>query len=161
MLQAQSSAARDWSYHPLPVQEPKKIRATRTVYKVNHKRKLYIKSAVTIFVYALILVALCIKSATLGYEIEKLEQEVQSITTSNQRLEYQIAQESSLAHIQQVASVQLGMYKPDNQTAMAVKAVEEPVSVASNDNSSNNDLSVSQRLLDNLYASLSRLASNN
>lgn len=161
MLQAQSSAARDWSFRPLPVQEPKKVRATRTVYKVNHKRKLYIKSAFIVFVYALILVALCIKSATLGYEIEKLEQDVQSVTTSNQRLEYQIAQESSLAHVEQVATIQLGMYKPDNLTAIAVKAKEEPVSLAKNETSSNDNLSVSQRLLNNLYASLSRLASNN
>ncbi len=161
MLQAQSSAARDWNYHPLPVQEPKKVRATRTVYKVNQRRKIYIKSALIVFVYGLILVALCIKSATLGYEIGKLEQEVQSITTSNQWLEYQIAQESSLAHVEQIAAGQLGMYKPDNLTAIALKAKEVPVSVASAGTSSTDNVSVSQRLLDNLYASLSRLASNN
>ncbi|MDD4775992.1 MAG: cell division protein FtsL [Syntrophomonas sp.] len=160
MLQAQSGAARNWSYH-IPAEETAVIRTRRTVRRVNHKRISYIKLAMAVFGYALLLVALCIKSATLGYEIDKLEQEVQGVTTSNQRLEFQIAEKSSLAHVEQVAAVQLGMHRPDSSTAIAREAVATPVSVASNTYIDADNSSVSQRLLDNLYASLSHLAANN
>ncbi|MEQ8200141.1 MAG: hypothetical protein ABRQ24_01840 [Syntrophomonadaceae bacterium] len=161
MLQAQSSAARDWSYRQIPVETPRIEKARRTVIKVNHKRKLYIKAALAIFTYALLLVALCIKSATLGYEIERLQQEIQGMTTANQRLEYQIAEKSSLPYVEQAAVKQLGMYKPDVKTSIAMAAPVEPVSVAANTYADVDYTSVSQKLLNNLYASLSRLAANN
>ncbi len=160
MLQAQSSAARDWNYQPIPAPETKTVIRRRTVRKTNYPRKMYIKCALAVFGYALLLVFLCIKSATLGYEIERLEREVAGITTSNQRLEFQIAEKSSLAHVEQVAVTQLGMYKPDYNTSIAMATVAEPVSMASNTYAEANKTSVSQRLLDNLYASLSRLAAN-
>ena len=61
MLQAESSCARDWEPANLPVEPRTRIKGRRTVYKVNHKRKLYIKSTAIVFGYALILVFLCIK----------------------------------------------------------------------------------------------------
>lgn len=161
MLQAQSSAARDWNYHQIPSPETKIVIRRRMVSKTNSPRKMYIKCALVVFGYALLLVFLCIKSATLGYEIERLEREVAGITTSNQRLEFQIAEKSSLAHIEQVAVTQLGMYKPDYNTSIAMAAAVEPVSVASNTYTDADKTSISQRLLDNLYSSLSRLAANN
>lgn len=160
MLQAQSSAARNWSYPDVPVEAPITKKVRRKVTRVNHKRKLFIKAALALFTYALLLVALCIQSATLGYEIERLEQDVQGMTTANQRLEYQIAEKSSLAHVEQAAISQLGMYKPDATTSIAMAAPVEPVSVAANTYADVNGTSISQNLLNNLYASLSRLAAN-
>lgn len=161
MLQAQSSAARDWNYNQIPVESPRTVKARRTVRKVNRKRKLYLKASLVVFVYALLLVALCMKSATLGYEIGQLEQEIQGMTTANQRLEYQIAEKSSLAYVEQAAVNQLGMYKPDAKTSIAMAAQVQPVSVAANTYADADDASLSQQLLNNLYASLSRLAANN
>ncbi|HRY12183.1 MAG TPA: hypothetical protein P5309_01310 [Syntrophomonadaceae bacterium] len=161
MLQAQSSAARDWNYNQKLAESPRTVKARRTVLKVNHKRKLYLKASFAVFAYALLLVALCMKSASLGYEIERLEQEIQAMTTANQRLEYQIAEKSSLAHVEQVAVNQLGMYKADAKTSIAMAAQAKPVSVAANTYADVDNMSLSQRLLNNLYASLSRLAANN
>src|ERR1035437_3966504 len=138
MLQAESSCARDWNVYDLPptgttgrtVQGAVTRTASRTVYKVNYNRKLYIKSACIVFGYALLLVFLCMKSATLGYQIEKLDLDVQNIETANQRLDYQIAEKSSLASVEQVATVQLGMYKPDSKSTLAMEVKTEPVKVA-------------------------------
>ena len=55
-----------------------------------------IKLSVIVFAYALLLVYLCIKSATLGYEIVGLENEINKLNTENNRMEYAIAQNSSL-----------------------------------------------------------------
>ena len=161
MLQAQSSAARDWNYNQIPAESPRTVKARRTVRKVNHKRKFYLKVALAAFAYALLLVALCMKSATLGYEIGQLEQEIQGMTTANQRLEYQIAEKSSLAYVEQAAVNQLGMYKPNAKTSIAMAAQTQPVSVAANTYANVDNTSLSQQLLNNLYASLSRLAANN
>ncbi|MDD4170669.1 MAG: hypothetical protein PHQ94_00370 [Syntrophomonas sp.] len=161
MLQAESSCARDWEPANLPVEPRTRIKGRRTVYKVNHKRKLYIKSTAIVFGYALILVFLCIKSATLGYQIDILQQDVQNIETSNQRIEYQIAERSSLARVEQVASAQLGMYKPDVTTSIAMDVQPEPVQVVAASTDATDDMSLSQVILNKMYNSLSRLALNN
>jgi cell division protein FtsL len=161
MLQAESSCAKDWNVSNLPVEPSHRIKGRKMVYKVNHKRKLYIKSTAIVFGYALILVFLCMKSATLGYQIETLQQDVQNIETSNQRLEYQIAEKSSLPRVEQVASTQLGMYKPDVKTSIALDVQTEPVQVASTSTDATADKSLSQEILNKMYSSLSRLALNN
>lgn len=168
MPQTASSCARDWDLYSMPEFIPEMPHRThtvkKTVYKVNHKRKLYIKSACMVFGYALILVFLCMKSATLGYQIEKLEVDVQNLETANHRLDYQIAEKSSLNRVEWVAVSQLGMYKPnsrDSKASVAMAVKTEPIKVASTSAISREPESISQRLFNRMFSSLSRLAQNN
>ena len=97
----------------------------------------------------------------MGYQIDILQQDVQNIETSNQRIEYQIAERSSLARVEQVASAQLGMYKPDVTTSIAMDVQPEPVQVVAASTDATDDMSLSQVILNKMYNSLSRLALNN
>jgi cell division protein FtsL len=172
MLQAESSCARDWNAYNMPTtasmgspvqgtfNQTMPAAARRTVYKVNNKRKFYIKSALIMFGYALILVFLCMKSAALGYQIENLQIDIQNIETANYRLDYQIAEKSSLARVEQVAVAQLGMYKPESKTSLAMAVKSEPVKVAAAAASSTQEKSLSQKIFNTMYSSLSRLAQN-
>lgn len=161
---AQTSCAREWRQYALP-EAPTCARVVRkTVKKVNNKRKLFIKCACLTFGYSLLLVALCIKSATLGYQIEKLEADIQNLETVNHRLDYQIAEKSSLSRVEWVAVTQLGMYKPvssNKEASLAMEVKAEPIQVASTSHSSQQQKSLSQKLLDKVYNSWSQLAQKN
>lgn len=161
MLQAESTCAREWRVPNLPETQPAGRITRKTVYKVNNKRKLYIKSAAVIFAYAFLLVFLCIKSATLGYQIESLERDVQGLETANHRLEYQIAEKSSLARVENIAMAQLGMSKPDAKLSLAMEVKTEPIQVASVTQGITEDQSISQKIFGKMFTSLSRLAQNN
>lgn len=161
---AQSSCAREWQHHSLPETPIRQTRIRKTVKKVNLKRKLYIKCAFLGFGYAMLLVTLCIKSATLGYQIEKLETDIQNLETANHRLDYQIAAKTSLNRVEWFAASQLGMYKPissEKAASLAMDLKSQPISVASNTSSSQSETSLSQKLKNTMYSSWSRLAQNN
>lgn len=160
MLQAESSCAREWRVPELPAAVTSSRIVKKTVHKVNHKRKFLVKTALLIFGFSLLLVFLCIKSATLGYQIEKLEKDIQGLETANHRLEFQIAEKSSLERVAKAASADLGMYKPDTKTAIAMEVKSEPIQVASVAVNTTDDNNISQRLLNKMYSSLSRLAQN-
>ncbi len=160
MLQAESSLARDWRAFDLPDTNAGSGIVRKKVYKVNNQRKFFIKAGFILFSTALLLVFLCIKSATLGYQIEQLETDIQNLETANYRLDYQIAEKSSLARVEQIATTQLGMYKPDSTTAIAMEAKTEPVQVASAPAAPADNENISQKLLHKMYSSLSRLAQN-
>ncbi|PKM77631.1 MAG: hypothetical protein CVU90_05990 [Firmicutes bacterium HGW-Firmicutes-15] len=160
MLQAESSCARDWDASKLPVAAASVRRIKRTTTKVNHKRKIYIKSSIFIFGYALILVFLCMSSSSLGYKIGNLEKDIQNLETANNRMEYQIAQKTSLDRVAQVAVADLGMYKPDLNKSIAMEVKAEPINIAKTVTSTTDDKSISQKLLLKVYSSLSRLAQN-
>jgi cell division protein FtsL len=160
MLQAESSYARDWETFqiPEPAVTARKIR--KTTVKVNYKRKKYIKMGFAVFGYALILVFLCMSSSSLGYKIERLEKEIQNLETSNYRMEYQIAQKTSLDRVSQIAITDLGMYKPDSSKSIAMAVKAEPINISSTVTSTTAEKSMSQKLLLKVYSSLSRLAQN-
>ena len=160
MLQAESSCARDWNSSNLPEVVPSVRRVKKTTKKVNYKRKIYIKSGISIFGYALILVFLCMSSSSLGYKIDKLEKDIQTLETANNRMDYQIAQKTSLDRVAQVAAADLGMYKPDSNKSIAMEVKADPINVAKTATSTTDDKSISQKLLLNVYSSLSRLAQN-
>jgi len=163
MLQAESTCARDWRVPNLPETPPVGTIARKTVcvYKTNNKRKIYIKSAFMVFGYSLLLVFLCIKSATLGYQIENLEQDIQGLETANHRLEFQIAEKSSLDRVERIAVTQLGMTKPDAKSSLAMEVKSEPIQVASVSPVTTDDQNISEKLLNKMFSSLSRLAQNN
>ncbi len=160
MLQAESSCARDWDTYKSPEAAASVRRIKRTTTKVNHKRKIYIKSGVVVFGYALILVFLCMSSSSLGYKIEGLEKDIQSLETANHRMEYQIAQKTSLDRVAQVAVADLGMYKPDSNKSIAMEIKAEPINIAKTATITTDDKNISQKLLLKVYSSLSRLAQN-
>jgi len=160
MLQAESSCAREWRVPDLPDTITSGRIIKKTVHKVNNKRKLFIKTGFSIFGFSLLLVFLCIKSATLGYQIENLEKDIQGLETANHRLEFQIAEKSSLARVAQVAVADLGMYKPDSKTSIAMDVKAEPIQVASVAATTTDDKNISQKVLNIMYSSLSRLAQN-
>jgi len=160
MLQAESSCARDWRAYDIPNKNTSGRVVRKTVYKVNQKRKMFIKTAFTLFGFALLLVLLSIKSATLGYQIEKLDVDIQNLETANHRLEFQIAEKSSLERVERVAVANLGMYKPDTKTSIAMDVQAEPVQVANATATTTDNKNISQKLLNKMYSSLSRLAQN-
>lgn len=161
MLQAESSYARDWRAADFDDITTGSRVVRKTVYKVNNKRKLLIKLGLVLFGYALLLVYLCIKSATLGYQIETLQADIQNIQTANNRLDYQIAEKSSLARVEQVAIADLGMYKPDDKASIPVEVTEDQtgsVQVASAPAAADENKTLSQKILNTMYNSLSHLA---
>ena len=160
MLQAESSCARDWNSSNLSETVASVRRIKKTTKKVNYKRKIYIKSGIVVFGYALILVYLCMSSSSLGYKIEKLEKDIQNLETANNRMEYQIAQKSSLDRVAQVAVTDLGMYKPDATKSIAMEVKAEPINMTKTAAITTDDKSISQKLLLKVYSSLSHLAQN-
>ena len=117
------------------------------------------------FAYALLLVYLCIKSATLGYEIVSLENEIQRMETSNKRMEYAIAQKTSLDVIEKRASEELGMLSPGSEMSYAVAATilmekEDIADTTLPKAAANNNIN-DEKPLEKLYASLILLTEKN
>lgn len=139
----------------LPVSEPRK----KTVIKpaVNQHRKILVKGGLLLFAYAVLLVFLCAKSASLGYDIDRLNKDIDKLNTANHRMEYQIAQLSSLSRIEKIATTQLGMQIPDLKKSIAVKVEPQPIQVASSQKEKTN---LSEKPLYKIYTSLSHLAQN-
>lgn len=125
MIQAQSYASSANSFD-IPEQATRTTTIKRTYTRVNGKRLFVIKSAVLLFAYALVLVYLCIKSATLGYQIVELQKQIENLETANKRMEYRIASQTSLQRVEKVAVKELGMYKPDDSSVFQIAAQTEP-----------------------------------
>ena len=157
MLQAGSSCAREWAMPNFPEQISNTTTVRRKVNKTNLKRKLCFRIAAIVFGYAFLLVFLCIKSATLGYQIEKLQGDIQDLSTNNQRIEYQIAEQSSLSRVEKIAETELGMIKPDDKSTIAMKTLKEPVQVASTP-IAGEKANVSQQIWQKMFNSFARLA---
>jgi len=156
MQQVAYSYSNSWQEKvEMPVVEPR----IRTVVRVktNQHRKILVKVGMLLFAYAVLLVFLCAKSASLGYEIENLNKDISKLTTANHRLEYQIARYSSLSRIEKIAVAELGMQRADLKHSIAVKAESKPVQVASRQQETAN---LSERPLYKIYTSLSHLAQN-
>ncbi len=159
MQQAASRYSNDWRQEIQEKPELSLRQVTRTTRKVNVHRKIMIKCGFGMFAYAVLLVFLCSKSASLGYDIESLNKEINALETANHRLEFQIAQRSSLSRVEQLASSELGMQKAEMTNSLAMEIKPEPVQVADNSVKSTSK-SVSQKPLLKIYNSLSRLAQN-
>lgn len=134
----------------------------RTKYKKVRTGKLFlIKGGVCVFIYALVLVFLCIKSATLGYEIVDLKNEINSLDTGNKRIEYKLARIRNLENIEKVAIQELGMYKPEEHlTVAAVQTTIESETAASPGPVAVNS-EAGKAPLQKIYAGLVQLAEHN
>ena len=142
------------------VDSPGELRArkvVRTTKQHNQHRKILVKCGLLVFAYAVLLVFLCAKSASLGYDIDNLNKDISKITTANNRVEYQIAQQSSLARIEKIATSELGMQRVDLKNSIAMQVAPQPIRVASQPTAATN---ISEKPLYKIYTSLSHLAQN-
>ncbi len=146
-------------YVPEPTRQDRSVKR-KTATNKNAKRNVMIKLCIIVFAYALLLVYLCIKSATLGYEIVSLENEINQMNTENHRMEYAIAENTSLDLIEQKATSELGMIIPGTEMSYAVAVVSESVNpvlkVEMVDNTAAED-----KPLAKLYASIMLLTGKN
>lgn len=154
----------DYQYIPEPTRNEKRIQKKRKVSK-NTRKNVIFKISIIAFAYALLLVYLCIKSATLGYEIVSLENEIQRMETSNKRMEYAIAQKTSLDIIEKRAIEELGMLSPGSEMSYAVAVVipmeKEDMSDTTPPNAAASDNINDEKPLEKLYASLMLLTEKN
>ncbi|MGI6452920.1 MAG: hypothetical protein ACOX0E_05555 [Syntrophomonadaceae bacterium] len=110
MVQAGYDYARDLNQSVPKTQTSQRI-IKRTIRKKQYGKAILFKAAVFLFIYAVLLVTLCVKGATLGYQIVALQQDVNNLQSVNLRLQYQIGASSSLERIEQIATAELGMVK--------------------------------------------------
>jgi cell division protein FtsL len=77
---------------------------------------------ITVFILAFCVfgVGLYVHSALLGYEIVALKEDITTLENDNQRLEYNIAELSSLERVQIEAEKKLGMFRPQSNNMMAL-----------------------------------------
>lgn len=123
--------------------------------------KFYVKSVLTIFILALLLVYVCIKSATLGYEIVQLEKEIHTLETENQRLVYDIAEKSSLERIELIAIEELGMHKPSLNSNVTIAALPEKVSLSEGYSEiEGSGVNIGEKIVDKIFQAFLQLADN-
>ncbi|SHG94653.1 hypothetical protein SAMN02745221_01328 [Thermosyntropha lipolytica DSM 11003] len=91
------------------------------------KKKTLCKIIGIFFMYAVVLVYLCVKSAVLGYQIVELEKEIHNIENENLRIQYLTENSCSLEMVEKIASKELGMIKPDARMTVAALPVEVQV----------------------------------
>lgn len=117
----------------MPQQQPEYLeRRVRKIHRKKHLRhRVLVKVGMVFFCYSLLLVYLCSAGAGLNYRVLSLEKDIESLQSSNARLEYEIAQGTSLEQIEKTAGTQLGMYKPDLAASIvAPAAASQPVKPA-------------------------------
>lgn len=160
MIRAGYSQAHQWDWED----DSHVASTTRRVKRTTHRKvktgKLWLfKGGLCLFVYGLILVFLCLKSSTLGYDIVQLQSEVNSLETGNKRIEYELARMRNLENVERTAMQELGMYKPEQHLAVAAvqaapeaAAVSGPVAIQSQGG---------QEPLEKIYAGLVQLAEHN
>lgn len=86
----------------------------------SKKSKMIAKLALFGIAFAVVAVFLYIQGALMGYKIVELKGEIGELETANKRVEYRIAQLSSLDRVQRVAETKIGMCKPDTSNMVAM-----------------------------------------
>ncbi len=159
MVQAGYDYSRQWE--PRIEEEPRARRVKKTYKKVNIKRKVLIKLAGFAFIYGLVLVYICIKSATLGYQIVSLEQDLKNYEAANARLQYSIQESCSLDKVEQIAVSELGMSKPEKHVAVALSDPKVTIAPDNPDAEINTVSAAEEKPLYKLYTNLLLLAEKN
>jgi len=99
---------------------PRQVKRKRRASIKKARARLLINLAVYAIAFAVIGVTLCVKSALMGYEIVELKREIARLESENSRLEYTIAELSSLERVQAEAEKRLGMFKPQPENMVAL-----------------------------------------
>ncbi len=110
----------------VPNTNPKKNRKSLSVNKAS----LILNLTVFIFAFSVIGVFLYVHSALLGYEIVELKKEIATLENENRRIEYTIAELSSLDRVQVQAETKLGMFRPQPENVVALQYEPPVTSVA-------------------------------
>jgi len=133
-------------------------RIKKVYKKTNSSKKTLLKIGMVAFIYCVIIVYLCIKVSTMGYQVVKLKNDIEDLYAANRMLEFQIAKQVSLDRVEKIAITELGMRKSDASKAIAV-AVNQPKpqnnrsseqAATNEDNSTNIREGALQKLFDNL-----------
>lgn len=166
MVQASHARQVEFQYsHAHDQTQP--VRKIKKVYKKTNSRKTtLLKIGLAAFVYAILVVYLCIKVSTMGYEIVRLEKDIDKLHTANYMLEFKIAEQISLDKVEMIATTQLGMCKPDTNKCITVAARKpEPVNLVNKTTASNvksdNNTKIGEKTLHKLYSNLMLLAEKN
>lgn len=102
------------------VVSPRPVKRKRRNSVREAKARLILNLAVYAIAFAVLGVTLCVKSALMGYEIVELKQEIAQLESENSRLEYTIAELSSLERVQAEAEQRLGMFRPQPENMVAL-----------------------------------------
>jgi hypothetical protein len=98
----------------------------------------------------------------MGYEIVRLEKDIDKLQTANHMLEFKIAEQISLDRVEMLATKQLGMCKADVSRSIAVVAQkQESVDSTSQTtvaNINHNNTKIGEKTLQKLYSNLMLLA---
>lgn len=95
---------------------PAKRKRKTSVSKPN----LMLNLTVFILAFSVIAVGLYVHSALLGYEIVALKKDITTLENDNKRIEYTIAELSSLDRVQIEAETKLGMFRPQPQNMVSL-----------------------------------------
>lgn len=162
MVQASQARKVEFEYSYSQIKEQPVQRIKRVYKKTNSRKTVLVKTGLALFVYALLVVYLCIKVSTMGYEIVRLEKDIDKLQATNHTLEFKIAEQISLDKVEMIATKQLGMCKPDVSRSITVAAQKpETVNLASSTTASNTDNSntkIGEKTLQKLYSNLMLLA---
>jgi len=82
-----------------------------------------------IILFSVAAVFLYVQGALMGYKLVGLKAQVSELETQNKRMEYKIAQLSSLDRIAYIAETRMGMCKPEEANMVAVIGESRPVPV--------------------------------
>jgi len=161
MVQAGQSYARKWEEAYIPATPIVNLQTeVRPSYrKISISRSLVIKTILFLFAYALLLVYLCIKSSTLGYQIVNLENSIASLESANHSLECSIAQQTSLRRVELIATRDLGMHRSVDTAAVCMN-IPNTLNVAEK-GSPTQAGQAENSTLQNIYKNLRRLAIKN
>ncbi|MGI6550267.1 MAG: hypothetical protein ACOX4Q_09605 [Syntrophomonadales bacterium] len=111
----------------LPNPRPGKKKQRTTVKKAN----LMLNITVFILAFSIIGISLYLHSALIGYEIVELKADIKALENENKRIEYTIAELSSLERVQVEAETKLGMFRPQSENMVALKYEPPVTAVAS------------------------------
>ncbi|MDD2372926.1 MAG: hypothetical protein PHR04_01905 [Syntrophomonadaceae bacterium] len=162
MVPASQARKLEFQYSHSGIEEQPVQRIKRVYKKTNSRKTFLVKSGLALFAYALVVVYLCIKVSTMGYDIVGLEKDVDKLQAANHMLEFKIAEQISLDRVELLATKQLGMCKPDVSRSIAVTAQKpETVNLASLTTAGDIDNSktkIGEKTLQKLYSNLTLLA---
>lgn len=128
------------------------------------KKKMLCKVIGVFFIYAVILVYLCVKSAVLGYQIVDLEKEIHNIENENLRIQYLTENSCSLEMVEKIAINELHMVKPEQEIDVAVLPAEvkvAPLKRMAAGEQTGEDKNGKEKPLYRLYSNLAFLADKN
>lgn len=125
------------------------------------RKKMVFKGIAAFFIYSVILVYLCVKSATLGYQIVSLEKDIHAVETENLRIRYLTENSCSLETVEKIAVTELKMIKPHDKINVALSPLEiKPVvsEKVENNRVGVEEIGQTEKPLYKLYANLAFLA---